>query len=88
MAKTTSLRDAYRHPGFLPAAQVEADRDDPDAFVLPLRRRRKKTSAVVADAFSPVTTITSRAAPVTSIVVGERSWSNSSFAASIALGAA
>jgi hypothetical protein len=88
MAKTSSLRDAYRHPGFLPAARVEADSDQPDTFVLPLRRCRKKTSAAVAAASSPVITITSRAEPATSIAAGDRSWWNSSFAASIALGAA
>jgi hypothetical protein len=88
MSKTTSLRDAYRHPGFVPALRAEADTDNPDTFIVPLRRRRKKTSAGVADAWSTVTTITFCAGPATSIAVADLSSSNSSFVASIALGAA
>lgn len=88
MSKTTSLHDAYRHPGFMPALRAQTDDDDPDTFVVPLRRRRKKTFAAVADAWSTVTTITSCGAPATSIAVADPSSSNSSFVASLALGAA
>jgi len=88
MSKTTSLHDAYRHPGFMPALRARTDDDDPDTFVVSLRRRRKKTSAAVADAWSTVTTITSCDAPATSIAAADPSSSNSSFVASIALGAA
>jgi hypothetical protein len=88
MSKTTSLRDAYRHPGFLPALRARTDDDDPDTFVVSLRRRRKKTSAAVADAWSTVPTITSCGAPATSIAVVDPSSSNSSFVASLVLGAA
>lgn len=88
MSKTTSLRDAYRRPGFMPALRARTDEGDPDTFVVSLRRRRKKTSAAVADAWSTVTTITSCGAPATSIAVADPSSSNSSFVASLALGAA
>ena len=88
MSKTTSLHDAYRHPGFMPALRARTDDDDPDTFVVSLRRRRKKTSAAVADAWSTVTTITSCDAPATSIAAADPSSSNSSFVASLALGAA
>ena len=88
MSKTTSLRDAYRHPGFVPALRARTADDDPDAFVVSLRRRRKKTSAAVADAWSTVPTITSCGALVTSIAVADPSLSNSSFVASLVHGAA
>src|ERR1019366_9558389 len=55
MSKTTSLHDAYRHPGFMPALRARTDDDDPDTFWVALRRRRKKTSAEVADAWCKAT---------------------------------
>ena len=48
MSKTTYLRDAYCQPGFVPASRVQTVRNNPDTFVVSLRRRRKKTSAGVA----------------------------------------
>jgi hypothetical protein len=44
MPKNHSLRDAYRHPGFVPAMTVRVDPDIPEVYVLPLRRRSKKRS--------------------------------------------
>lgn len=48
MAKTSSLRDAYRYPGFLPAHRVRREDEEPYGFIVPLHRRRKKVCAVVA----------------------------------------
>ena len=39
------LRDIYRFPGLVPSACVRAYPGDPDAVIVPLRRRRKKRSA-------------------------------------------
>jgi hypothetical protein len=40
------LRDVYRFSGFVPMASVRRYPGDADAIILPLRRRRKKQSAV------------------------------------------
>jgi hypothetical protein len=45
MSKTRHLRDAYRHPGFIPQAILQAVEFDPHAFGIALTRRRKKRSA-------------------------------------------
>jgi hypothetical protein len=45
MSKTRHLRDAYRHPGFVPQAVLQAVDFDPHAFGVALNRRRKKQSA-------------------------------------------
>jgi hypothetical protein len=39
------LRDVYRFPGLVPSASVGGYPGDPDAIIVPLRRRRKKRSA-------------------------------------------
>ena len=87
MPKTHRLRDAYRHPGFVPAMTVRVDDDAPDVFVLPLHRRQKKRSA--APVFIPPEglTTTSFASRAISIAAGMPSISNSNFAASIVPGA-
>ncbi len=48
MDDNTDLRRAYEQPGFVAASQVRVDEDDSATFVVPLRRRRKKTSADTA----------------------------------------
>ena len=48
MPQTSSLRDAYRYPGFLPAFRVHRQDEEPYGFIVPLHRRRKKVCAVVA----------------------------------------
>ena len=51
------LRDVYRFPGLVPSALVEGYPDDLDSIILPLRRRRKKQSAVSVDKCIVVFTI-------------------------------
>ena len=41
------LRDTYRFPGLDPAALVHGYPGEPNAIILPLRRRRKKRSAAI-----------------------------------------
>ena len=43
------LRDVYRFLGLVPSTSVRAHPADPDAIILPLRRRRKKRFAVRVD---------------------------------------
>ena len=88
MSKSANLRDAYRQPGFVPEARGYVEDADPDTFVLPLRRRRKKTPVESADSTFPAITIASFAAAATSTAVVEKSSSNSSSVASIVPGAA
>ena len=42
MPKTTSLRDAYRYPGFVPAMTVRVEPGVPADYVLSRTRRQKK----------------------------------------------
>jgi hypothetical protein len=44
MDDNTDLRRAYEQPGFLASSPVRAGDDDSTSFIVPLRRRRKKTS--------------------------------------------
>jgi hypothetical protein len=46
MPPSTSLRDAYRFPGFHPVQRV---REEGHGYVVPLLRRRKKVTVVAAD---------------------------------------
>jgi hypothetical protein len=87
MSKTATLRDAYRHPGFVPQVGIRVDERDSDIFVLPLHRRRKKTPVGVADESCLAITTTSYAEAAISTAVGEKSSSNSSSAGSIVPGA-
>lgn len=48
MTETSSFRDAYRYPGFLPACRLRRQDEEPHGFIVPLRRRRKKVSAATA----------------------------------------
>jgi len=48
MSKNHSLRDAYRHPGFVPALTVRIEANAPEVYVVSLRRRQKKRFAVNA----------------------------------------
>lgn len=88
MPKTHSLRDAYRHPGFVPSMTVRVEPDAPADYVLSLTRRQKKRSA--ASAVFPFAALmtTSADAPAISIAPATPSTSNSNSAASIARGAA
>ena len=61
MSQTTPLSAAYQHPGFVPEPLARIEDDDPDTFILPLRRRQKKTSAAGA---------VTRAAPTITSAVG------------------
>jgi hypothetical protein len=88
MSKFANLRDAYRQPGFVPESRVFVDDGDTDTFVLPLRRRRKKTPVESADGTCPVIMIASFAGAATSTAVVEKSSSNSSSVASIVPGVA
>jgi hypothetical protein len=54
------LRDAYRFPGFTPKAEVHGIFGDPWARMVPLRRRRKKQSAVSVAVGAAVSTIDDR----------------------------
>ena len=88
MPKTHSLRDAYRHPGFVPAMTVRVEPGAPADYVLSLTRRQKKRSAASAGyPFVALTTTPADAAAIW-IAPATRSTSNSISAASIARGAA
>jgi hypothetical protein len=60
MAIPRHLRDVYRFPGFVPSAAVGRYPGDVDAVILPLRRRRKKQSAVSVGSRIGVFTISVR----------------------------
>lgn len=45
MAKSRSLMDEYRIPGFYPKARVRGKFSDPKARIIDLKRRQKKLSA-------------------------------------------
>jgi hypothetical protein len=55
------LRDVYRFPGLVPSACVRGYPGDPDAIILPLRRRRKKRPAASAANRITGSTINARA---------------------------
>ena len=88
MPKRHSLRDAYRHPGFVPALTVRVDPDAPEVYVLPLRRRQKKRSAAPVGFLLGVLMTTLFAGRVTWIVAVIRSSWSSIFVVSIVHGAA
>jgi hypothetical protein len=70
MAKTHSLRDAYRHPGFVPSMKVGVEGDAPEAYVLPLHRRQKKrVVASVVFSLGALTTTSSAALAIWIAVV-------------------
>ena len=79
MAKFTSLRDAYRHPGFVPMARIQSIEDDSSAWVVSLRRRQKKWIAARAVNDITASTITTVGKPVTSTAEVEGFCSNSTF---------
>ena len=54
------LRDLYRFPGLVPMASVRSYPGDAGAIILPLRRRRKKQSAVSVGSRIGVFTISVR----------------------------
>jgi hypothetical protein len=84
MPQNTTLRDAYRFPGCHPLQQVQADAH---AFVVTLKRRRKKVSVAVADSRFDASTIRIYVKREIWIVVIVRcSWSSLTVACS-ALGA-
>jgi hypothetical protein len=57
MSKQRHLREAYRHPGFVPQAILRSVDFDLEAFGVSLVRRRKKRSAACAAKPSEVSTI-------------------------------
>jgi hypothetical protein len=65
MPHSTSLRDAYRFPGFQPAQRV---REEGPGFIVPLSRRRKKVTVVAADLLFAESTIPGNAKHAISIV--------------------
>jgi hypothetical protein len=77
MAKFTSLRDAYRHPGFVPMARIQSIENDSSALVVPLRRRQKKWFAAHAVKDNSTSTIALVDRPETSTAVVELFFSNS-----------
>ena len=78
MSQTASLSKAYRHPGFTPEPLARVEDDDPDTFILPLRRRQKKTPVEGVDTLA-APTITSASRPATSTAADEpSSWSSCS----------
>ena len=87
MPKTHSLRDAYRHPGFVPAPTARVEPGAPTDYVLSLTRRQKKRSAASAVFPFAALTTTSAVAAAIWIAPATRSFSNSNSAASIARGA-
>lgn len=85
MSQSTSLRDAYRFPGFQPAQRV---REEGHGYVVPLSRRRKK-APVAAVAFPFVaSTIPGNDKHAISIVQTAMSFWSSFTVGSFALGAA
>jgi hypothetical protein len=88
MPETQSLRDAYRHSGFVPAINIRIDPNAPEVYILPLRRRQKKRSAAHAGFPLGVPTTTSFVGLAIWIVAVIRSSWSLNFAASIAHGAA
>jgi len=88
MPKSHSLRDAYRHPAFVPALAVRVEPGAPADYVLSLTRRQKKRSAATAVFPFAALTTTIAASPAIWIAAVTRSTSNSNSAASIARGAA
>ena len=87
MPKTHSLRDAYRHPGFVPAPTVRVEPGAPTDYVLSLTRRQKKRSAASAVFPFAALATTSAVAAAIWIAPATRFFSNSNSAASIARGA-
>jgi len=88
MSNNHSLRDAYRHPGFVPAMTVRVDPDIPEVYVLPLRRRSKKRSvACVGFPLGALTTTLFVSHAIWIVAVIRSSWSSTS-AALIVHGAA
>jgi hypothetical protein len=78
MSQSVPLSTAYQHPGFTPELRARVEDDCPDTFILPLRRRQKKTSAESA-ATRAAHTITHVAKAETSTApAGWSSWSSSS----------
>lgn len=74
MPKSTSLRDAYRFPGFHPAQRI---REEGHGYVVPLSRRRKKVTVVAADLLFAESTIADNGKPAISIVqIAMSSWSS------------
>jgi hypothetical protein len=88
MSSSTSLNDAYRHPGFVPEQQARLDKTESTTFILPLRRRGKKTSAEAADkTCMAITTILFDKPETSTVAAAPFSW-NSSFDGSSVPGAA
>ena len=88
MPKNHSLRDAYRHPGFVPATTVRIEPGAPADYIVSLTRRQKKRSAATAGCpFAALTTTPADAAAIW-IAPATPCFSNSNSAASIARGAA
>ena len=57
MENPRHLRDTYRFPGAIPTASVQGYPGDPQAIILPLRRRQKKRcAATVGKRIPPSTT--------------------------------
>ena len=78
MSQTVPLSKAYEHSGFTPELFARVEDDSPSTFILPLRRRQKKTSAEGA-ATNAVPTITPIAkAEISTALAGWSSWSLSS----------
>lgn len=74
MPPSTSLRDAYRLPGFHPAQRV---REEGHGYVVPLSRRRKKVTVVGADLLFAGSTIPDNDKLAISIVqIAMSSWSS------------
>ena len=87
MAKTHSLRDAYRYPGFVPSMTVRVEGDAPEVYVLPLRRRQKKRAVASVVVSLGALTTTSSAALAIWIAAATRSILSLNFVASIVRGA-
>jgi hypothetical protein len=74
MPHSSSLRDAYRFPGFQPAQRI---REEGHGYVVPLTRRRKKVTVVAADLLFAESTIPGNDKLAISIVqIAMSSWSS------------
>jgi hypothetical protein len=78
MSQTVPLSSAYQHAGFIPELLARVEDDSPDTFILPLRRRQKKTSAAGAASHAAPTITPIAKAEISIAPAGWSFWSLSS----------